>query len=1089
MKKLIVTFLLSIPFVLLFSQSEDSVPEFFDTNHIVLSDSIAKDTMYANMLVEEIRKLIPKGDYLLAFSKADTAFAIYKKTIGYETKEAMFCQHAKGVIYTRWGEYKKAGLLYAEILIIQKKIHGEYHINVTLTLNNLAACYKRNGAYDKAIDCLNEVLVIRGKLFGESDHSLVGPLMIMGQCYVEMAEYDHAIKYLQKALDIMFSTKGENNELVADIYNVFGNCYYELNDFDKSIEYNKAALRIQLSISGEFYIGTAFSYNNIGNCYNRKGFYDKSIEYHQKALAIREQILRSGHPDIGVSYSNLGNVYKNIGEYDKAIEYHQHSLHLNLLAFGSDHHAIASSYYNIGNCYSYKGDIDNAINYFQKSLELRKKIYGKNHPLVAISHNSLGSCLLHKKLYDLAIDEFEICKSIFLNLSTPDSIQSTIALYNIGQCHFRKGDYNEALGYHKKVSHVYQSMNNKDPKFASLSYEAMGDTYFKLGLLDESKENYFKALKIRSKMLGDSHPSSIQILKLLIYTYQQMNLTDSAYVFTENALSAIKAQNISNIAAETKSIYQSQNLPIFENAIDLALIRSEENGDRNLLRNAYTYSEMAKATLLQSQVRQNEALAFSGIPDSLIDRENEIRLTINYREKQRRELIEVGKLETDSTVLRISSIIFDLKREQEELIAHFENEYPDYFRLRYDLSTISLEETQQTLLEPGQSLLEYFVGDSSVYVMVVTKDTFAIQGMKKDFPLDSMIQKLQYGIYGYYGKSLDEQTDDLYRNTVSLYTDAATYLYDKLVRPVSSLLTNDVIIVPDGVLGYVPFEILLKNKPENIGQFQNHPYLFKDHNVSYSYSATLLKEMKDKKHKKSPEKSILAMAPFYSGSYELLDSTINLVFNTLSDGRDTAIFEKVVTRKSFSSLPSSGEEVKIAAKIWSGDYYINQDGSRQNFMDKAGDYRILHLATHGTADEKDGKYSYLVFAETKDSVENEFLYVRDLYNTNLNADLVVLSACETALGELQRGEGIVSLARGFAYAGAKSVLTTLWVVDDTTTKDLLSDFYINLRKGQYKHVALNNAKFNHLKKAKSRYRHPFFWAGFIPIGDMTQMMD
>jgi CHAT domain-containing protein len=170
--------------------------------------------------------------------------------------------------------------------------------------------------------------------------------------------------------------------------------------------------------------------------------------------------------------------------------------------------------------------------------------------------------------------------------------------------------------------------------------------------------------------------------------------------------------------------------------------------------------------------------------------------------------------------------------------------------------------------------------------------------------------------------------------------------------------------------------------------------------------------------------------------------------------------------------------------MYKGDYFVNSDATEQKFYDVAGDYRMVHLSTHGVADARQGDYSYLAFAEQKDSIENEFLYVRDIYNTQLNADLVFLSACETAQGELQRGEGIISLARAFAYAGAKSIITTLWQVDDAATKDISIEFYKNLKKGLTKDFALRQAKLRHIKSARSAQKHPFFWAAMIGIGDM-----
>jgi len=147
----------------------------------------------------------------------------------------------------------------------------------------------------------------------------------------------------------------------------------------------------------------------------------------------------------------------------------------------------------------------------------------------------------------------------------------------------------------------------------------------------------------------------------------------------------------------------------------------------------------------------------------------------------------------------------------------------------------------------------------------------------------------------------------------------------------------------------------------------------------------------------------------------------------------------------------------------------------------AGRYRLLHLATHGQANDELGDYSFLAFGGDRDSVQNEFLYVRDLYDLSLLADLVVLSACETGTGEWQRGEGIISLARAFAYAGARSIVTTLWSVNDRRSKELMIAFYGGLGKGMTREEALWRAKYEMLESDASA--HPFFWAGYILIGE------
>ena len=314
------------------------------------------------------------------------------------------------------------------------------------------------------------------------------------------------------------------------------------------------------------------------------------------------------------------------------------------------------------------------------------------------------------------------------------------------------------------------------------------------------------------------------------------------------------------------------------------------------------------------------------------------------------------------------------------------------------------------------------------------------------------------------------------------YVNAATQLYDKLIAPVKVLLRGSVVVVPDGVLGYVPFDALLKKKPDNQGRGHTFDYLLNDHKISYCYSATILKDMVNKKHRQTPTQPFLAMAPYFKGDTAMIKIDSSDVLASLTDSRPSGL------RNGLDSLPFTGEEVTRLQRMMGGEAIVGKGATEDIFNQKASNARIIHLSTHGEMDDKVGDYAYLAFTEQPDSLENEWLYTRELYNLSLNADMVVLSACETGIGKLQRGEGIISLARAFAYAGAKSIVTTLWQVRDKSTKDIMVLFYQNLKSGKNKDTALWLAKKAYIKKLNPKergvYALPFFWSGIIPIGDM-----
>jgi len=505
---------------------------------------------------------------------------------------------------------------------------------------------------------------------------------------------------------------------------------------------------------------------------------------------------------------------------------------------------------------------------------------------------------------------------------------------------------------------------------------------------------------------------------------------------------------------------------VYNEAIIINHMLQQTTGHTNLAREAFSFSEHSKSYLLYESMQEADALSFAGLPDSLLRREYDLRLDISFYEKQRQAKLDGGTEPTDSTVLIISSKLFDLRRQQENLQGVLERDYPDYYRLKYDLSTISVEEVQRELLQPDQALLEYFVGDSSIFLFLVSPDHFEMLEIAKDFPLEEWVREFRDGISGFHTSK--NPSPELRQQLQEQYVETAAKLYEKLIAPLKERLPERLIIVPDGVLGYLPFEALLVERPKRAYRFNSHHYLVRDHAISYSYSATLLREMQRRQRNQQTEKSLLAMAPYYTGDTTLLADLFSYVENM---------------RKDLAPLPYSGEEAWKIGQLWEGDVFVGEDATEERFMQLAGNYRILHLATHGQANDQMGDYSFLAFSEIKDSIENELLYVRDLYNLRLNADLVVLSACETGIGELQRGEGIISLARAFAYAGARSIVTTLWSVADAKTKDFTLEFYRQLKAGLAKDRALQQARLHYLKTHLGpEEAHPFFWAGFVGVG-------
>jgi CHAT domain-containing protein/Tfp pilus assembly protein PilF len=946
--------------------------------------------------------------------------------------------------------------------------------------------YASTGDYDKAIAYYDSSLVIRIQLLGKEHPKIAALFNNLGIVCWSKGDYDEALEFHEKALKIRLKILGTNHTDVAITYSNMGNIYFSKGYYNKALELYEKALAIRLKSLGFEHQDVATSFNNLGVTYSTKGNYTKAIDYYEKALTIKFKLFGSGHSNLAVSYNNLGIIYSDKMDYDKAIEYYQKALIIMFKTLGSEHPNIATSYNNIGNANNDSGNYDKAIEYIEKALAIQLKRLGEVHPDIALSYNNLGLSYYYKKDYQKAIAYHT--KSMDIRLKTLGAEHPDVAASynNLGIIYKNKGDYDKAIEYCKK------SLGIELLSFGTNSIDVI-ETFNNLGNIHTLNKNYKEGLEYYQKALFSNHYDSRLILDsvmdinhLITSLYELINTHTKQYTQTQDTTHLSQAYDLSNQALKavayqfktlntegSKAALLKSSIGVSENALNINQLMANVKDDKKLLIESFNHSERAKSLILFGSLRETDALSYAGIPDSLLQKESDLRIDIAFYEKRRFEEESKGKEAKDSIVNSYNSQLFDLKRSYETLKERFEKDYPDYYRLKYDLSVVGVEEVQQKLLTPDQTLLEYFVGDSSVFIFTLNKDSYKVLEIKKDFPLDSLVDAMRHGIYDAFTNKKDSLTMRTMR-----YVNAATQLYDKLVAPVKPILRGSVIIVPDGALGYIPFDALLKSKPDNIARAQNFDYLLNDHKISYCYSATILKDMVNKKHRQEPTQPFLAMAPYFKGDTATIKSDSLDLMASLNDLRPSGL------RNSLDSLPYTGEEVTRLQRIMGGEAVVGKEATEAIFTKKASNARIIHLSTHGKMDDKVGDYSYLAFTEQADSIENEWLYTRELYNLSLNADMVVLSACETGIGKLQRGEGIISLARAFAYAGAKSIVTTLWQVRDESTKDIMLLFYQNLKKGKDKDEALWLAKKAYIKGHKKELALPFFWSGIIPIGDM-----
>jgi CHAT domain-containing protein len=439
--------------------------------------------------------------------------------------------------------------------------------------------------------------------------------------------------------------------------------------------------------------------------------------------------------------------------------------------------------------------------------------------------------------------------------------------------------------------------------------------------------------------------------------------------------------------------------------------------------NTFTYIEKAKAGILE-EVVSHQDLKLNLVSKELINKE--IRLN---RELMDLRIEAISNSDSSSTIRnKINDKRIELAFTKKEM----EQRYPEYFNLKYSSHTPSIRDVQSSL-NPKQALISFFIFRSELYSSIITSEKAS---SKKVVVNEKFYDAL---------KRLDK---DLFQNPgLGSFTaiSEAQILYQNLIKPIEEYITgrSQLIIVRDAELNRIPFEILIDDKGD---------FLLDTYAISYNHSASLFTNKKTN----SQNSTILVFAPYANGA-----------------------FQKTTFRdRNLGSLPFSTKEVENIKGIT----YKNQSATKNRFLQDYQKHGVIHFATHAQMDDTDPSKSFIAFYPDSSDYK---LYTEELYNLSLkNTQLVVLSACEAGGGKLQKGEGLMSLARGFAYAGCPAVITTLWKANDESTAWLSERLHHYLNKGWNKSEALRQAKIDfRASDIGQEYDHPYFWANFILIGD------
>lgn len=956
-------------------------------------------------------------------------------------------------------------------------------------LNNFGRCCMNQDDPEVAINFHLEALQIRKNFFGENHPKVAASFNNLGNCYIQIGDYQNGLMFHQKALSIRQLRVDKKPLDVATSYNNIGSAYFRMGNLQQAYRFFSGALQLREKELGGADSKTVRTKMSIGSCFLSGGNYEEAQVYFEESLAGFQQNYETSHPDIADAFYNLGNAYFGQQKYKLALFNYQNALQIRQEIYGKESLKAADVYQNIGNCFDEKGDLTQALNYFRlaksireeklssqhpdvagsieavalsfqndgaypnalkehrKVLAIRRANYPENHRNVALTYANLGNTFLALEQIDSALFYYQKATPVFED----NPIWKAANLNNLGICYLAKKDYKKALNYFQDALQIAGIPLVSVGLYHKNSGVALG----KLEQLEEALVSFKTALELvgfqESEPLKnmDIAPDLIDVLGQRGHIYFQLFQQNQAQKYLDKALAdydlAFELMDALRFTYQEKSSRQkllAVNFEVFNGAIKACFARYAITKDTADLALAFSISEKNKGQILLESLQESNAENFGEIPDSLLQKETNLQVNLANLEKKRLQANQIGDLTLAQTLDRD---IFSLKEQQAHLLQYFESNFPNYFDLKYQTATLQITQIQKELLAPNQSLVEFFIGDTMIYIFHITAEKIEGFSIEKDFPLEDWVWQMRRGIFYYHTGSKKERV-----TLNETYLTTANELYQKLIAPIPNL-HDRLLLIPDGALNYLPFDALLTEIPANKNRFKGHQYLIKRHQISYVYSAHLLAEMRRPVLKKAT-KTLAAFAPNFASNNQGLQP-----------------------------LKNNEAEAKMVQELFDGDVFVKENASIHQFLTKAEKYQILLLATHGKANATVGDYSFLAFTQLPE-IDNNLLYVKDLYAIELAAEMVVLSACETGVGTYEAGEGVVSLARGFSFAGAKSVVTSLWAVNDKSTSELMQFYFQNIKNGQCKDVALQQAKLDYLEKCAAP--HPYFWAAFIGIGNM-----
>ncbi|MBM3436215.1 MAG: CHAT domain-containing protein, partial [Bacteroidetes bacterium] len=969
------------------------------------------------------------------------------------------------------------------------------------------------GKYDsayKSLKSLGEVIFVH-KI---SSKKLIAEFYYLkGNLSSKLNAADSSNKFF--GLSLEYCEDSSYDSLLVMVYKSLGNQKLKENNYNSALDYFKKAIALEKTRNNSSNTTISSLVLNVGIVYSNLGIYDSASLCFDSSLKMKEKFLKINDPQLASGYLNYGRFLQIMGESLKALDFLSRAEEIYLASFGGDYSGLAPIYFNKGSIYVVLGEYNQALTYHERALELYRKNTTAPNP---IREMNLNFGVIYEKLgnTEKALEYYEKCQAEdsspenrIKSLRNSARCFSFLENYTKAEENYRKAilisensfgresyhaagsykaygsfcsmtmKYKEASTSFHKALRYYQDLFGNKNKEVSLVLVNLADLFFETSEIDKSLEMYQQALISAIQDYNDpnfnSNPVIAQIepeFNNFVILYKKTVALHEKYNLISHQISDLKASYETNILAialfeKIISSYKDENTKLLINELVYDVYNSmiltatelyQETNQFEFLKSAFEYSEKGKGAVLLSTLRHSEALAIGNIPNSIKELEQQLSQEISLFKNNLYD--ENQKIFSDTNKIRnLKKMIFETSLRYDSLIKHLEKDYPEYYQLKYSFKVSDITDVQNRL-NPSEAFIEFKSIDSVLISFYITKDTILLSKKILEADLNRTVMSFIKFINTFPGS-------DFNSHSFKEFITTSNYLYKILLGQFDGLdRYKNLLIVPDGIIGYLNFEALLMNNfiPDKI-DFKKLQFAIQQYSFTYLYSATIMGEklVIGKNNNK-----VLAMAPTY------------LTIDKLSKRVDQLSRDKVNLLR---PLDYSIEEVSNIASSINGEVITGEDATEKAFKSQAHKYCILHFAMHTLIDDEDPLNSKMVFTLNNDLDEDGFLNNYEIYNLKLSANLAVLSACKTGTGKLSQGEGIMSLARGFMYAGVPAIIMTLWEIEDISSADIMNKFYQNLKKGNNIGEALRNSKIEYLTEADQLHTHPYFWAAYVQIGN------